>query len=184
METLAVLARMSVSLVAVLGLMWLIARRMRRSRSAGAAGSGLAVLERTSIGHKAGVAVVRVGDRALVVGVTEQQVSLLSELALDAVLPTAADGEDSTGVREVEVPDSPGALASPAFAAALAAQTDGTATTGQAAPQLVGAAAGSALTGSAVSPATWAKAYAVIRERTSSQVMPTSGVRRSVMSRA
>ncbi|WP_432546525.1 FliO/MopB family protein [Kineococcus sp. SYSU DK004] len=83
MEALAALARMSVSLVAVLGLLYLAARWLRRSKLAGLGGAeGVAVLTRQGVGHKAGVAVVRVGERALVVGVTEQQVTLLAETTL------------------------------------------------------------------------------------------------------
>ncbi|WP_369069048.1 FliO/MopB family protein [Kineococcus terrestris] len=93
MEALAALARMSVSLVAVLGLLYLAARWLRRSKLAGLGGTeAVAVLTRQGVGHKAGVAVVRVGERALVVGVTEQQVTLLAETTLAEL--GAADAVD------------------------------------------------------------------------------------------
>lgn len=41
---------------------------------------GLQVIARQGVGRKANVAIVRAGDKTLVIGVTEQQVSLLSEL--------------------------------------------------------------------------------------------------------
>ncbi|NAZ86445.1 flagellar biosynthetic protein FliO, partial [Kineococcus sp. T90] len=80
---------MSVSLVAVLGLLWLVARWLRRSRAAGAATAEVEVVSRVGVGAKAGVAVVRVGGRALVVGVTEQQVTLLTEAPAAELLPAA-----------------------------------------------------------------------------------------------
>ena len=157
MDALAALGRMSVSLVAVLGLVWLVTRWLRRSR--GAAGGGVSVLSRTPIGAKAGVAVVRVGERALVVGVTEHQVSLLTEVPLEEVAP-----ERATTPTTIEIPAQPAASFDEALAAEAGAARPG------AAPQLVGteAPAGRAplLAGSALSPATWTQALHVIRERT------------------
>ncbi|MDP9417610.1 MAG: flagellar biosynthetic protein FliO, partial [Actinomycetota bacterium] len=62
----------------VLALMWGAARVMRKQ--VGGRGTGaLEVLARQPVGRGSSVAVVRVGDQALVVGVTEQRVSLLGE---------------------------------------------------------------------------------------------------------
>ena len=145
MDTLAALGRTSVSLVAVLGLLWLVARWLRRSRTAGAAATGVEVLSRVGVGAKAGVAVVRVGGRALVVGVTEQQVTLLTEAPAEELLPAAQDAPGTAGeVLELPAED--------------AAPTRTTRTTPVAAP--------AALNGSALSPATWTKAVDVLRERT------------------
>ena len=159
MDALAALGRMSVSLVAVLGLVWLVTRWLRRSR--GAAGGGVSVLSRTPIGAKAGVAVVRVGERALVVGVTEHQVSLLTEVPLEEVAAERAPAPTT-----IEIPAQPAA----SFDEALAAEAGAAARTTVAAPQLVGAAAPTRraplLAGSALSPATWTQALHVIRERT------------------
>ena len=66
------------ALMAVLGLMWLLARMARRplgGRNAGA----VAVLARHPLTRGASVAVVRVGTQAYVLGVTEQNVTLLAE---------------------------------------------------------------------------------------------------------
>ena len=149
MDALAALGRMSVSLVAVLGLLWLIARWLRRSKgAAAAAGSDIAVLSRQAIGHKAGVAVVRVGERAIVVGVTEHQVTLLSEVPLASVTPAPAETRSVVEIpRQVRptapVPTVEELLASPdAFGAHLAEQDPTT-------PAEHDAAAG-ALTGSAL----------------------------------
>ncbi|MCI2240598.1 flagellar biosynthetic protein FliO [Paenibacillus sp. TRM 82003] len=151
MEALAALGRMSVSLVAVLGLLWLGARWLRRSRAVGAATSGLEVLSRVGVGAKAGVAVVRIGERALVVGVTEQQVTLLTEAPAADLLPAPQVEPDQV----VEIPAETVA-ATPAVVPAVAT----------ARPAAVATARPTALNGSALSPATWTKAVDVLRERT------------------
>jgi flagellar protein FliO/FliZ len=69
---------MFLALALVLGLMWFLARLVRRplgGRSAGAT----AVLARQPLTRGASVAVVRVGGRAFVLGVTDQNVTLLAE---------------------------------------------------------------------------------------------------------
>lgn len=77
------LARLVISLAVVLGLMvgaaWVMRRRggplMRRIGR----GLPLEVMARQSLGRTASVQVVRLGDRAVVLGVTEQQVTYLTE---------------------------------------------------------------------------------------------------------
>lgn len=77
------LARLVISLAVVLGLMlgaaWVIRRRggtlMRRIGR----GLPLEVMARQSLGRSASVQVVRLGERAVVLGVTEQQVTYLTE---------------------------------------------------------------------------------------------------------
>lgn len=80
-STAALLARLVVSLAIVLGLMaacaWVLRKRGTLGRLTG--GGALAVLARQPLGRNASVAVVRVGERALVIGVTEQSVTLLGE---------------------------------------------------------------------------------------------------------
>ncbi len=68
---------MFLALLAVLGLMWLLARMARRplgGRNAGA----VAVLARQPLTRGASIAVVRVGTQAYVLGVTDQNVTLLA----------------------------------------------------------------------------------------------------------
>jgi flagellar protein FliO/FliZ len=75
--------RIGFSLLVVLGLMWLLARVVRRPL--GGRGHGpLAVLNRQQLTRGAAVTVVRVADRAMILGVTDQQVSLLGEADLEA----------------------------------------------------------------------------------------------------
>jgi flagellar protein FliO/FliZ len=76
--------RIGLSLLAVLGLMWVTARLVRRPLSR-RSGGVLHVLARHQLSRGSSVAVLRVLDRALVLGVTDQQVTLLGETDLAAV---------------------------------------------------------------------------------------------------
>lgn len=71
--------RLVFSLAVVLGLMLLVARVAQR-RLGSRAGAPLSVLHRQAVGRHASVAVVAVGGRTLLLGVTEQQVQMLAEL--------------------------------------------------------------------------------------------------------
>jgi flagellar protein FliO/FliZ len=74
--------RIGFSLLVVMGLMWLMARIVRRPL--GGRGHGpLVVLDRQQLTRGAAVTVVRVADRAMILGVTEQQVSLLGEADIE-----------------------------------------------------------------------------------------------------
>ncbi len=76
--------RIAFSLLVVFGLMWGLARVARRG-GVGRRGSGhLSVLNRQSLSRGSSVAVVQVADRALILGVTDTQVSLLGETDLGA----------------------------------------------------------------------------------------------------
>jgi flagellar protein FliO/FliZ len=70
--------RIGFSLLVVLGLLWVLARVARRPL-AGRGGGAIAVLARQQITRGSTVAVVRVADRALIIGVTDGQVTLLGE---------------------------------------------------------------------------------------------------------
>jgi flagellar protein FliO/FliZ len=76
--------RIVFSLAVVLVLMWGIARVARRPL-AGRSGGALSVLARQPLTRGASVAVVRVGERAYVLGVTDQNVSLLAEAEPDTI---------------------------------------------------------------------------------------------------
>jgi flagellar protein FliO/FliZ len=77
--------RLVFSLAVVLFLMWGLARLVRRPL--GGRGGPLGVLARQALSRNASVAVVRVDDRALVLGVTDTHVTLLSEADLEAFEP-------------------------------------------------------------------------------------------------
>ncbi len=88
-DDLAVLGRVTASLVVVVALALLAARLARRA-GRGGGGAGLRVLERTGLSREASVAVVQIGGRGLVVGVTAQNVTLLTELTGDELATARA----------------------------------------------------------------------------------------------
>jgi flagellar protein FliO/FliZ len=75
----ALVIRVVLSLAVVLGLLWLVARTSSR-RFGGPGRSMVRVVARQPLARAASLAVVEVGDRVLVVGVSENGVSLLTEL--------------------------------------------------------------------------------------------------------
>lgn len=87
---LALLVRVVVSLAVVLAVMAASAAVLRRSGVVGATPSGrrgvrrrsfpLEVIARHGLSRSSSLAVVRLGERALVLGVTEHQVTLLTEV--------------------------------------------------------------------------------------------------------
>ncbi|HVK29473.1 MAG TPA: flagellar biosynthetic protein FliO [Nocardioides sp.] len=78
------LLRLLGSLAVVVGLLLLIARFAgRRFRTTN--GAAIQVVHRQALGRGQGVAVVAVGTRVLVLGTTEQQVTLLAEVEPDEV---------------------------------------------------------------------------------------------------
>ena len=146
MELFVQLGRVVLSLVVVLVLLWVAARVLRKNQRRSMQGVEVDVLARQPLAQRASVAVVQVGDRALVLGVTESRVELLSEAPLASVLTAPTLGEAPT-------PDADGdSLASLANPVAVVHQRK---------PAAVGGIAGSAL-----SPATWAKALDAVREMT------------------
>jgi flagellar protein FliO/FliZ len=73
--------RVVLSLAVVLGLVWWLARRGGGAR---VKATTVQVVGRQSLGRRAGVAVVEVEGRRLLLGVTDQGVSMLTELATRA----------------------------------------------------------------------------------------------------
>jgi flagellar protein FliO/FliZ len=76
------LLRIAFSLLVVLALMWGLAKVARRPLARRGAGTGLAVLSRQQLTRNSSVAVVQVAGRALILGVTDSQVSMLAEADL------------------------------------------------------------------------------------------------------
>lgn len=100
-SVLALLGRLAVSLAVVLGLMLIAAKVLRKrglGRTSGStATSRIEVLARQGLGRSSSVQLVRVGGRTLVLGVTENAVSVLSEadpLLLEAELALEATPTD------------------------------------------------------------------------------------------
>ncbi|MEU4618618.1 flagellar biosynthetic protein FliO [Actinoplanes sp. NPDC023801] len=131
--------RVALALLAVLLLMWLLAKAVRRPYVMRRHGP-LAVLNRQQLGRGSAVAVVRVADRAFVLGVTEQQVNLLGEADIEAF---ETEPEEHRDHLEVE-PDG------------LHAKVPGRH------PSRLG----ERLEGSLLSPRTWGSTLEFLRERT------------------
>ncbi|HKS99851.1 MAG TPA: flagellar biosynthetic protein FliO [Rugosimonospora sp.] len=91
---LELLLRIGFSLTVVLGLMWLLARAARRPLSRRGAGNAVTVLSRAPLTRGASIAVVQVDERALILGVTENQVSLLGEADAAALRPVVVERPD------------------------------------------------------------------------------------------
>lgn len=93
----ALMLRLVLSLGVVLALMMGAAAFMRRGRGFGFGGGArrrpvpLEVLTRHALGRRASIVVVRAGQRGLVLGVTDQHVSLLTEAAADDFQVTEPD---------------------------------------------------------------------------------------------
>jgi len=96
-QTVELVGRLLISLAVVIGLIWLVAKKMRGGRRGGLRSDRLIdVLGRQNLSRTSSVAVLRVADRALIVGVTDSSVRMLGELELDAVQATLAEMDPST----------------------------------------------------------------------------------------
>ena len=152
-DDLAVLARVTASLVVVVALAVLVARFARKAGVRGG-GAGLRVVERTGLSREASVAVVEVGGRGLVVGVTAQGVSLLTELT--AAELAAASQASQTASGSVS---SSGALPEAAEGSRRIVVRSGPAALGSRTPGIRG-------TGSVLDPRTWHQAVEALRDLT------------------
>lgn len=152
----ALLLRVGFSFTLVLLLMWGAARALR-NRTSGRPTDTCEVLARTQLGRGSNVTVLRIGDRALVLGVTERQITQLGDPITDL---TALRAEKL--IREALSPDSLTAGDLPVEPPARAVRARRSA-----APSAPQATAGQgALAGSILSPATWRLGMDALRERT------------------
>jgi flagellar protein FliO/FliZ len=90
--------RLVLALVFVGGVLW-FAARLAKARGLGSSGGLVEVVAHQRMGRASTVNVLRVGDRVLVVGATEQQVTLLAELDGEAVEATLAERAAGNGGR-------------------------------------------------------------------------------------
>ena len=108
--------RLVFSLAVVVGLLLLLGR-FAGKRFQAKTGAVIQVVHRQPLSRSSGVAVVTVGDRVLVLGTTEQQVTLLTELdelptteqvaePADASVSAAASGAEPVGTFEQSLEDS------------------------------------------------------------------------------
>jgi flagellar protein FliO/FliZ len=147
-DDLAVLGRVTASLLVVVTLAVLAARFARKAGGRGG-GAGLRVVERTCLSREASVALVEVGGRGLVVGVTAHGVSLLTELSADELAVTAAVPEPSAPRRIVVRTETPPWGTAPE--GKPPSRTRGTAMRG---------------TGAVLDPRTWSQALEALRDLT------------------
>ncbi|MEO6503706.1 MAG: flagellar biosynthetic protein FliO [Jatrophihabitantaceae bacterium] len=155
MNTVAVIGRMLLALVLVLVLMWCLARWARKPMG-GKADRVMTVLARQQLSRTSSVTVLRVMDRALVLGVTEQGVQLISETELSAVEEALAVETARSRVRSRKQP-----------AEALDAEAVTTPSPLESAGQPAGRGRGTtALDGSVLSPKTWSQLVSAARELT------------------
>ncbi|RKS80120.1 flagellar protein FliO/FliZ [Motilibacter peucedani] len=145
MSTAHLMGQLVVSLGAVLALMWLAAKVMRRA-GGGRVATTLDVVARKQLSRSASVSVVRIGERAIILGVTEGTVTMLGETTLEELELEV----EEPAVPAVRAPGRRRALTAARPAARPAADAD----------------AAGALTGSILSPTTWKQTVEVLRERT------------------
>ena len=147
--------RLVVSLAIVVGLLLLLARFGAR-KFRGNAGALVQVVHRQALSRTSSVSVVTVGSRVLVLGTTEQQISVLTELDPDEL--ELEEVTELTLLPEVEAPAEEllGLIAEPAPARAAGShRRSHRAATGT-------AALGTALAGSVLSPQTWKQALSAV----------------------
>lgn len=174
MDTVELVGRLLIALAVVLGAIWLIAKKARgAARQKLRSDKLIDVLGRQSLTRGSSVAVVRVADQALIVGVTDTNVRVLGEIDLDAAAAHLAAADPTTRLKVAgEKPEHDAVLAK----RRLAPDPSGTVRTAAAAPAMAAAPAAAVarsagapagkLAGSALSPATWKQTIDALRDMT------------------
>ncbi|BCY15162.1 flagellar biosynthetic protein FliO [Actinoplanes sp. L3-i22] len=146
------LIQVGFSLLVVLLMMWGLARAMRRPFGKSSHGH-LAVLNRQQLSRGAAVAVIKVADRALVLGVTDQQISYLGEAQLEMFETAPHEHRDHLVIEPTELIDPGGTVLPGRHPAAPAGPGWHEEHHGR-------------LDGSILSPKTWNSTLDFLRERT------------------
>ena len=184
-------ARVALSLACVVGLIWYAGRRLGAPAKAGRRADGehdVRVVGRQNMGRHSGVAVLAIGNRRVLVGYGEQQVTMLTELG-----PVVAPVEDGTPTKQrsrapsrpalvgratarddaglaaaVGAADKPGRTVPTTSVSRTGAQGRTATTKGRAAGALgaAGAVPGGALAGSVLAPDTWRTFVHALQDRT------------------
>lgn len=92
------LLRVGLSLAVVTAMVWLAGRLALRRGAVRPTGVAMSVLARRSLGRRASLVVVEAAGRHLLVGVTEQHISLVAEL--DPVDVAETEGAEGPGERQ------------------------------------------------------------------------------------
>ena len=119
-ETLLLALRVGVSLLLVLALLWFLSRRLGAGRAASRR-LPITVLGRQNLGRRSGVAVVDVAGRTLVLGVSDTEVRLITELPSGPF--TLVDDGDDDGDTGALAPYAPSPQASPLAGSVLSPAT-------------------------------------------------------------
>ncbi|HJQ03148.1 MAG TPA: flagellar biosynthetic protein FliO [Jatrophihabitans sp.] len=159
MNTVAVIGRMLLALVFVLGVMWLLARWARKPLGAGKADRVMSILARQQLSRTSSVAVLRVMDRALVLGVTEQGIRLITEAELGPIEDALATEPEPSRSWSVLRP------ARPALPEGSSVEIEGDAPVANHRSRTMPARRGT-LDGSVLSPRTWRQLLNAARELT------------------
>ncbi|TFC66990.1 flagellar biosynthetic protein FliO [Cryobacterium sp. TMT2-4] len=173
METTLVALRVALSLAAVLGLLWVLQRKLTKGSLGGRTPNLVTVVGRQGVGQKASVVVVDIEGRRFVLGVTEQSVSVLH----DGQAPTDAAAPLPAPLAAVLAPTLPGRRAHHAAAdfareldqATHAAHAGATHDGQELTPPLIlrprrDRAIPGRIGGSILSPATWQQTAAALRQ--------------------
>ena len=86
------IVRLVLSLAFVAGVLW-FAARLAKKRGLGGGNGLIEVVARQRMGRSSTVSVLRVADRVLVVGATEEQVTLLAEMDAEVVEDALAEAD-------------------------------------------------------------------------------------------
>ena len=168
MDSLILVARVGLSLAAVLGLMWWLSRRMqsstlmRRRRR-----ENLTVLGRQQLGKQTGVALIEASGRRLVIGYGDHGVTLLHDAGeapeSEEEVEESISRDDSLDSELISLTNAEASHASLASRAAMSAPAPARSTSARMAdarrPR-------SPLEGSILAPDTWRKAVVAAQERT------------------
>lgn len=94
MDTLVLALRVLLSLAVVLGLLWVLQRKLARGTAGSSGEAPLTVVSRRNISPKAAVVVVETDGKRFLLGVTEQSVNVLhtSDAPEPAPAPAAPEG--------------------------------------------------------------------------------------------
>jgi flagellar protein FliO/FliZ len=152
-STIAIIGRMLLALVLVLGVMWALARWARKPMGVGKGERVMTVLARQQLSRSSSVTVLKLMDRALVLGVTEQGVQLLTETELAPI------------EQALTVP-SPPRRRQPAPVAVAALEPGAALESAAADRPVLPVPAKSNLDGSILSPGTWKQLLGAAREMT------------------
>lgn len=181
MDTIILALRVMLSLAVVLGLLWVLQRRITRNARANGKAELVNVVTRQGISPKASVVVVDMNGKRFLLGVTEQSVNVLhtgdapsSEAVLEPVQETANDGVASTIADGAHSPAEAFArsMASAtgshdAYRAQLHALPGGRRSGRRAsrpAAEALGNGTGGPLAGSILSPETWKQTAAALKQ--------------------